>query len=139
MTRKELKAFIGLHRVVNELDGIVGKIHGEYELTIGQFAVLEALYHKGDLCVGDLKDKILSSTGTIGVIINNLIKRDLIVKYQDEEDKRRFFLSLTPKGYSLIEKVYPVNEKAILEKMSVLSDEELDNLIEILKKLDSRR
>lgn len=45
-------------------------------LTFGQFEVLEALYSKGDMSIGNVMKKILSSVGAISVIVNNLVKLD---------------------------------------------------------------
>lgn len=134
MHKKQLKAFIGLHRVVNHLDREVSKIHSKYDLTLGQFAVLEALYHKGDLCVGEVQAKILSSSGTMPVIVKNLESRGYLKRYTDDKDKRRAILSITEEGRTLMKKAYPENEEKIMEIMRVLDDEEVDALIRILQK-----
>lgn len=136
MANIELKAFIGLHRALNHIDKEVSQVHNKYGLTMGQFAVLEALYNKGDMCVGQVQDKILSSSGTIAVIVKNLETRDLIEKSPDPGDKRKNILSLTGKGRELISRAYPENEEKILTLMGELSKEELDQLLNITKKLD---
>ncbi|WP_235899151.1 MarR family transcriptional regulator [Suipraeoptans intestinalis] len=51
-------------------------------MTLSQFAVLEALYSKGDLTVGEVREKILSSVGTIPVIVNNLVGRGYVNDWQ---------------------------------------------------------
>lgn len=53
----ELKILIGMHRAVNKIDGKTIKIVKQYGLSLGQFAVLEALYHKGDMTVGQVQEK----------------------------------------------------------------------------------
>ena len=60
-----MKILIGLHRNVNTLDKKTAKIASEYHLTFSQFMVLEALYSKGDMSVGEVRERILSSVGTI--------------------------------------------------------------------------
>ena len=65
-----MKILIGLHRNVNTLDKKTSQIAGEYNLTFSQFMVLEALYSKGDMSVGEVRERILSSVGTIPLIIN---------------------------------------------------------------------
>ena len=51
----ELKILIGLHRVSNEIDRRTTRIVKCYGLSMGQFAVLEALFHKGDLTIGQVQ------------------------------------------------------------------------------------
>ena len=40
--------------------------------------VLEALYSKGDMSVGEVRERILSSVGTIPLIVNNLVKMNYV-------------------------------------------------------------
>ena len=134
MKKAELKIFIGMSRALNEINRATGKIHKKYGLTNAQFAVLEALYHKGDLSVGEVQEKILSTSGTIPVIVKNLENEGLLTRNQDQSDKRKFILHITEKGISLMDMVYPENEKMIIDMMSVWDDEEQLNLINYMRK-----
>ena len=75
-------------------------------LTLPQFAVLEALLSKGSLTVGEIKEAVLSSNGTIPVVIGNLQKMDLVERAQDPTDHRRSIVSLTKEGRALIERTF---------------------------------
>ena len=134
MAKTELKIIIGLHRTANAIDRQTARIAAEYDLTIGQFGVLEALYHKGDMTVGEVQEKILSSSGTIPLIINNLARREYLTRLSDENDKRRCILHLTQKGRELISQVYPKNEAKIIEMMARWTDDEKTQLAALLKK-----
>ena len=134
MTKQEQKILIGLHRSVNRIDKESIRLFSKYDLTMGQFAVLEALYHKEDLTVGQVQQKILSTSGTIPVIIRNLEGRGYLVRLTDKKDKRRCLLHITAKGKSLIDQVYPQNEKLIVDMLAVLSEEEKIQLVSLLKK-----
>ena len=134
MGESELKVFIGLSRTLNHINRVTGKIHHHYGLTTPQFGVLEALYHKGDLTIGEVQEKILSTSGTIPVIVRNLEKEGLLVRKQDEADRRRFYLHITEKGRALMDQVYPENEGAIREMLGIFSEEEQENLIQCFKK-----
>ena len=134
MSKPELNILIGLHRAVNYIDRQSARIFSEYDLTMGQFAVLEALYHKGDLTVGLVQEKILSSSGTIPLIVNNLEKRGLLVRLPDPADKRRCMLHITESGRALLAEVYPKNEAKIIEWAALWSPEEQAQLVYLLKK-----
>ncbi|VWL85568.1 hypothetical protein OMES3154_00854 [Oceanivirga miroungae] len=139
MIKSEMKILIGLHRNVSVLDKKTSKIASEYNLTFSQFMVLEALYSKGKMTVGEVRDRILSSVGTIPVIINNLVKMGYVRRLSDSNDKRICILELTDKGYEVISKIAPENEKNIIDIMSVLSDSEKENLVMLLKKIYNNR
>ncbi|MDY4561868.1 MarR family winged helix-turn-helix transcriptional regulator [Peptostreptococcus porci] len=133
----ELKLIIGLNRTVNKINRKTSFLCKQNGLTLSQFAVLEALYHKGDMSVGSVKDSILSTDGTIPVVVGNLVKNGFITKRKDSNDKRSNILSLTEKGRNIIKKVYPMNEKLIVEQFEILEDYEKEELLRLLKKIGS--
>jgi MarR family 2-MHQ and catechol resistance regulon transcriptional repressor len=134
MAKPELKILIGLHRTANAIDRKTAKIAAAYGLTLGQFAVLEALYHKGDLSVGEVQEAILSSSGTIPLIVGKLEQQGYLTRSQDEEDHRRWMLHLTETGRKTIAAAYPENEKMILREMDCWTDEEKKILVSLLKR-----
>lgn len=134
----ELKILIGMHRNVNSIDKQTSKIALEHGLSFSQFAVLEALYSKGDMTVGSIRKHILSSMGTIPLIINNLVKMNYVRRLSDEKDRRISIISLTDEGRALIHKIAPQNVEMIKEYMSVLTEEEQDHLYYLMKKLGGK-
>ncbi len=134
MAKVELKILIGLHRAVNYIDRQSSRIFSEYGLTMGQFAVLEALYHKGEGTVGQIQEKILSSGGTMPLIVHNLEKRGYLYRKTDDKDKRRCILGITARGRALMEQVYPRNEAKIIGLMAGWTAEEKEQLAMLLKK-----
>ena len=117
------------------------KIHKmEYEtmkaggLTSSQFAVLEALYNKGDLRICEIIEKILTTSGNITVVIKNLEKDELVIKYPDPEDKRSMIISLTDKGRKIMDDIFPKHVENINEIFNILTIEEKLELKKILKK-----
>ncbi|MDO5044911.1 MAG: MarR family winged helix-turn-helix transcriptional regulator [Coriobacteriia bacterium] len=135
MSAIDTKLLTGLHRNVASLDRKTAQLAAEYDLTLGQFAVLEVLYSKGKQSISRVRDRILSSVGTIPVIVKNLESRDLIERLDDEHDKRVCILNLTEKGEQLIGELAPKNLNMIHEVFSVLSDEEKLELSRLLKKI----
>ena len=103
-------------------------------LTPAQFGVLEALYNKGDLRIGEIIEKILTTSGNITVVIKNLEKEGLVKKALDPEDKRSAIISLTDKGKEVVEDILPNHIENIKDIFSVLTDEEKIVLKNILKK-----
>lgn len=134
----ELKILIGMHRNVSNIDKRTSKLALEHGLTFSQFAVLEALYSKGEMSVGMVRKHILSSMGTIPLIINNLVKRNLVKRCSDLNDRRICIVSLTDEGKKLIQKLAPQNEEMIKDYMSVLTADEKDKLYYLMKKLGGR-
>lgn len=130
---------IGLHRIVSDMDRETRQVCSQFGLTLGQFAVLEALRTKGPLTVGQVKALVLSSDGTIPVIAGNLEKRGYILRDQDDRDRRKYILSLTDQGRTLIDRVVPVNNRRLTELLSSLSEEDKNGMRQSIGKYRAHR
>lgn len=130
-----LKAIIALSRCIQSVNKREYKIIKEGGLTFSQFGVLEVLYHKGDLRVSEIIDKILSTGGNMTVVIDNLAKDGLVERCVDPADRRASLISITEKGRNLMSEVFPKHVDNLDEIFSVLNAEEKKNLISLLKKL----
>jgi DNA-binding MarR family transcriptional regulator len=130
-----LKTLIALSRCYQDVHKKETKTIKEAGVTVSQFAVLELLYHKGDMRVCEITEKVLSTAGNMTVIIENLVKDDLVTRTIDPNDRRVNLISLTEKGRKIIVENFPVHVNNINEIFSVLSTDEKENLLKLLKKL----
>ncbi len=105
------------------------------DLTMAQFAVLEALYHKGDMTVGGLIEAVLSTSGNMTVVIRNLEQHELVLRKENPSDKRSFIVCLTKRGEELISEVFKKHMELVAESLSKITEEEKDTVIKILRKL----
>jgi MarR family 2-MHQ and catechol resistance regulon transcriptional repressor len=131
-----LNTFVKLVRSTNCVSTDVHR-HFLAELTVSQFGILEALYHLGPMSQKELAAKILKSPGNITTIINNLEKNDLVKREVKSEDKRYCTISLTKKGMSTIERIFPIHADILLKRISVLTETEQHTLGKLLKKLST--
>jgi MarR family 2-MHQ and catechol resistance regulon transcriptional repressor len=122
-------------RAAESVTSRVHRVLSTPKLTISQFGVLEALYHKGPLCQRDIGSKILKSSGNITLVIDNLEKLNLVSRVRDEKDRRYFTINLTEPGTDLITKVFADVEAEIVTEMSSLDDDEQEFLGKLCKKL----
>lgn len=133
---QNLRLVIGLSRSCLTLERATHSLLSEYNITLPQFGVMEALYHLGDLKICEIIEKTLSTSGNMTVVIRNLEKEFYISRYQSLEDKRASVISLTSKGARLIEKIFPENLKVMENKFKHLTDAEKIDLVKLLKKMN---
>jgi MarR family transcriptional regulator, 2-MHQ and catechol-resistance regulon repressor len=98
------------------------------------FRVLEVLLHKGPLPVNTIGPKVWLTPGSIGVAVDRLEEKGL-VKRRNTDDRRVRQVELTPKGRTLITKVFREHAAAMEEVAAVLSKGERLILLRLLKKL----
>lgn len=134
-TYRALNTYTKLMRAAESVTSRVHRVLATPKLTISQFGVLEALYHKGSLCQRDIGSKILKSSGNITLVIDNLEKQNLVSRVRDENDRRYFAINLTESGTALIAKVFADVEAEIVTEMAALDENEQELLGQLCKKL----
>ena len=132
---RALDAYIKLMRAADSVSARIHRHLQDAELTVGQFAVLEALHHIGPLYQRDLCAKLLKSGGNITMVVDNLEKRGLVTRQRPEDNRRLVRVSLTPTGLRLITRVFPVHARTVAQDFGTLSAEEQQELGRLCRKL----
>ena len=107
----------------------------DYKLTVSQFAILEALYHLGQLSQGELATKLLRSASNISIVLKAIEKRGLIKRQRDPADNRYVLVEITPAGRSLLASFIDQHVAGIVADMSVLTAVEQEELGRLCRKL----
>jgi MarR family 2-MHQ and catechol resistance regulon transcriptional repressor len=102
-----LQLIIALARAAQALRQEVRPQLAQWGLGMTEFAVLEVLYHKGILPLGEIRDRILVTGASTTYVVKRLEKRGLVRRKASTEDQRVVFGELTPKGRALIQEVFP--------------------------------
>lgn len=105
------------------------------ELCYSDFAVLEALLHKGPLPVNTIGKKVLLTSGSITAAVDRLEKKKLVERGADASDRRARIVHLTREGRRLIQTAFVDHEAAMEEAVASLSSTERATLTRLLKKL----
>jgi MarR family 2-MHQ and catechol resistance regulon transcriptional repressor len=134
--RLNLNVIIGLYRSYFRIHRSTQKLIASYNITMPQFGVMEALYHLGDMNIGDIIDKTLSTSGNMTVVIKNLEKEGWIIRHTDPVDKRAYLVQITEKGKELIETIFPEHLNDLEGLLNNLDIEEKEQLIYLFKKMN---
>jgi len=131
----QVDAYVKLMRCADTVQGILARNAEANGLTLSQLGVLEILLHLGPQNQKDLAGKILRSGANMTTIIDNLEKRDFVRRSRDEIDRRTIRVELTKTGEALISKVFPMHMNNIYRMMGALTNEELETLANLTRKL----
>ena len=104
-------------------------------LGMSEFAVLEVLYHKGPLPLGDIRDRILVSGASTTYVVKKLEQRGLLRRRTSAEDQRVVFAELTPAGQALIADVFPAHVERLRHVTAGLSVSEKRAAGQLLRRL----
>jgi MarR family 2-MHQ and catechol resistance regulon transcriptional repressor len=130
-----LKLFTVLARTHNTLMELDRRDIRRFGLNQTEFAVLELLYHKGAHPLQQIGEKILITSGSITYVINKLEKKELLKRNPYEEDRRVIYATLTERGQTLMEEIFPQHAETLTKAFQGLTPGEKQVAIELIKKV----
>ena len=130
-----LKVWVVLARAYRAMAARARRDVERHGLTQSEFAALEALYHKGDLPVGDLSERVLLTSGSMTPVIDKLERRGLLARRRCSEDQRITYLGITSAGRALMASIFPGHAEAIRRATAGLGPDEKRTLVVLLKRL----
>lgn len=95
------------------------------DLGDSQVVVLFTLMHKGRQLTSELARRFHVTNPTMTRIVDELVKKRLVERQPDTQDRRRIFLELTEAGRELASVAHEHGRKALVEYLRPLSNEEL--------------
>jgi MarR family 2-MHQ and catechol resistance regulon transcriptional repressor len=116
-----LQLVIALGRSLQAIERSVRPHLVECGLSLTEFAVLEVLYHKGALPLGQIRDRILLTGASTTYVVKKLEERGLMRRRACAEDQRIVFGELTAKGRALIDEVFPAHVERLQRAMAGLT------------------
>lgn len=139
--RNSLSGGSGVHvwlvlwKAARAVEAYAGRSISELEICDSDFAVLEALLHKGVLPVNEIGRKVLLTSGSITVAIDRLEAKGLVERRASPDDRRARIVHLTKEGRKLITRAYAEHADDMERLASVLTANERATLIRLVKKI----
>lgn len=136
--RRALRLWVVLARAYQALARHAAADIARHDLSPSEFAVLEALYHKGPLLQGEVQAKVLVSSGGITYLVDRLVERGLVERRLCETDRRARYAALTTTGEALMADVFPAHAAAVRAAVGGLTAAEQDLATRLLRRLGIR-
>jgi MarR family transcriptional regulator, 2-MHQ and catechol-resistance regulon repressor len=130
-----LKLWVVLSRAFNAVAAHVQADIARHGLTVSEFAILEALYHKGPLLLGELQRKVLVSSGGTTYLVDRLAAQGLVERRDCEHDRRARYAALTAEGEKRIAAIFPAHAEAVRHAMQGLTLDEQRHAVDLLRAL----
>nr|WP_280528536.1 MarR family transcriptional regulator [Tissierella praeacuta] len=119
------------------LEEVHDRFFQAYDLSNTKFNVLVILY-KGcteEMYMSKIGERMLLSNANITGLIDRLEEQSLVKRVRSKEDRRKIVIKITEKGINSVEKVMEDYIKWSKKLMEVLTVEENNQLIKLLKTL----
>ena len=134
-TAAALKLWVVLNRVQRAIGERTRRDVERQGLRPTEFGVLEALYHKGPLTLGQVGESVLVTSGSVTPVADKLEQRGLIQRRLSSEDRRVCYAELTECGRELMGGIFPEHAEVIRAAMEGLTLEEKRIVTALLRRL----
>lgn len=133
-----LKAFVVMMKASKTLEELVKKDIADHGMKTSDFAILEALYHKGRQTIKQISEAVLINTGSITYVIDKLEKNDYLQRIHCKDDRRVVYIEITEKGTDVMNEIFPKHQKMIEELFVDIPEEHKRILIDTVKTIGKK-
>lgn len=113
---------------------ILEKIFGGY-IPWNEFIVLRILNRTNKEMVSRVANELNVSNSHITAVTEKLINKGFVTRSRSTSDRRVVYLEITEQGKDLVAKMEGAKKQYLQERFSTLSEEEMNIMISISKKL----
>lgn len=133
--RDALKLWVILSRAHGAIAARAAADVARHDLTLAEFGVLEALYHKGRMLLGEVQRSLLVSSGGVTYLVDRLTQRGLVRREACPEDRRARYAALTPEGTAFVRAAFPAHAAVVADALAALTPDEQREATRLLKRL----
>ena len=101
------------------------------DMTVAQLRVLLLLHTEGRSRMSSIAASLDIAVSTATGIIDNLVKKKLVVRREDTEDRRVVICALSPQGQQIINRIWAQGQLQMQKLLHGLSVEQLEKAREV--------
>ena len=109
-----------------------------FGISIPQWRVMAAIGREPNCTASSIVEHAAMDKVQVSRAVSGLIKMDLLKKKLDKKDRRNAVLSFTKQGQEIYNQIVPTGREFESRLMSVMNEEEQENIDKLLKKLASQ-
>ena len=120
----------------NKVSGIIGSAYRDkFALAVNEWRVMAVLGEYPEITADEISAKIQTEKSIVSRVLQRLLKRHLVIREVDDNDRRRQKLSLTKTGREIYSQVVPLSydyEEQLLECFTARERKNFNQLIDKL-------
>lgn len=124
--------WLALWHVTRDMERLAQRDISSLGLCLTDFAVLEALLHRGPLRVNVIAEHVMLTSGSMSTAVDRLAGKGLVCRRPSPDDARARLVTLTDEGRALIEPAFATHAEAIDRAFALLDADERQALLRSL-------
>lgn len=123
-TLAALRLWVIMNRAQTAVTAHAAADVARHGLTLAEFGILEALYHRGPMLLGEVQKRVLVSSGGITFLVDRLTVKGLVERRACDSDRRARYAALTERGRELMARIFPEHARELARVMGGISVDE---------------
>ncbi len=107
-------------------------------ISPGQLRFLATINEYESVSQKTLQEEFCVKASSISTVTTKLENEGFLKRERDEKDKRNLIVTITQKGRELVENNYNIQKQLSKDFFDVLSDDEQEELLKLLRKLNEK-
>lgn len=108
-----------------------------YDVTLGTWYFLRALWHEDGLTQRELSRRIGTKEPTTLAAIENMARRGLVRRVRDKTDRRKWHIRLTPKAHEMKKELIPLAREVVSSAVLGLGTRNVQELLTSLVEIQN--
>ena len=136
-SKRRLKLWIRMLAMTRSAEGeLRDYLRVTHETTLPRFDVMAALWRRREDCtMSELSRMLLVSNGNVTAVVDRLEAEALVLRTPSEADRRTVHVALTAEGMTTFETMAEGHEAEVARLFAGLSEDDLDQMTTILKRM----
>lgn len=109
--------------------------NSENGLTTSQANVIFTLGNTDGMTCADIGNATLITKGTLTGVIDRLVNKDLVERWEDAYDARRTIIALTKKGERMFQKAFPPHLATLKARLDGISAADRRKVTQVLEQI----
>ena len=120
-----------------KLTGLLQQRLKAYDITPEQWSVLYHISRTEGMIQRDIAELAEKDHPTTTRILDHLLKKGLIVKQINDEDRRAFLVTMTELGHQLLEQTTPIEHSITVDIQQCMSEDEFESFMKALRLINT--
>lgn len=126
---------VALRQISRAMDVYSRSLQATVGLTSPQLATLAVVGQLEPISAGDIAREIHLSHATVTGILDRLEKRNLVIRWRSESDRRSVLVRLTSEGKTVLVKAPPLLQPAFSDQFANLAEWERNQIVAVLQRV----
>ncbi|HLU21411.1 MarR family winged helix-turn-helix transcriptional regulator [Lederbergia graminis] len=105
------------------------------ELSLEQFSLVRILYQNRSMRASELAEQLLVHKSAITAKVEKLVKKGLVERVRDEDDRRNVYLHLSPTGKELYESLATKIDEFMEDILKEIPKDEMESFLNVYEKI----